>query len=150
MKQISMPIEFTSMTAADYDACMTLWQGMEGMGLSEVDSRDGINAYLNRNPGLSLVARIQGQIIGTVLCGHDGRRGFLHHVAVALAHRKQGIAKAMVERCLARLAAEGIQKCHLFIHKENRNGEWFWRRIGWKERVELMMMSKDSGLPPQV
>jgi ribosomal protein S18 acetylase RimI-like enzyme len=132
------------MTAADYDAVFALWRVTEGMGLSEADSREGIHAYLERNPGLSLVARQGGQIIGAVLCGHDGRRGFLHHLAVALPYRGQGVGRRLVETCLAKLAAVGIQRCHLFVHVDNCAGETFWRRAGWGERAELKVYSRKT------
>ncbi len=139
-----MVIELAEMTAADYDACLTLWRGMEGIGLSDADSRDGIGAFLSRNPGLSVVARLGGEVVGAVLCGHDGRRGYLHHLAVAPPARGRGIARAMVERCLAGLAVAGILKCHIFVHHENHSGERFWRRLGWRERTDLKLMSQET------
>ncbi len=138
-----MDLTIEPMTGSDYDEAYALWQETEGMGLSSADSPSAIAAYLLRNPGLSLVARINGVWIGTVLCGHEGRRGFLHHLAVARGRRGQGIGKGLVDRCLSALAAAGIQKCHIFLHVDNRAGEAFWRHTGWKERTELKMMSHD-------
>jgi len=81
-------------------------------------------------------------VVGTVLCGHDGRRGYIHHLAVAQSHRRRGIGRALVERILSALMAQGIQKCHLFVFGENRQAIAFWERVGFSQRVELVMMSR--------
>src|SRR5580692_3692620 len=92
------------MTIADFDDVTALWQKTEGVGLNESDTREAIAIFLERNPGLSLIARDgRRKIIGAVLCGHDGRRGYLHHLAVASEHRRQGIGKTLVEACLSKL-----------------------------------------------
>jgi putative acetyltransferase len=140
-----MAVEISEMTVADYDEVMALWQSTEGMGLSSADSREGIAAFLARNPGLSLVARQHGRVIAAVLCGHDGRRGYLHHLAVARHARGQGLGRKLVDAGLAKLEAAGIQKCHIFLHIDNEKGEQFWRKIGWKERLDLKIMSRDIG-----
>jgi putative acetyltransferase len=128
----------------DYDAAYVLWRNTEAMGLSEADSRAGITQFLERNPGLSLVAFHESEIVGTVPCGHDGRRGYLHHVAVARSHRQNGIGTKLVDACVANLAAAGIQKCHIFLHRDNTAGEQFWRKIGWQPRRDLKMLSKGT------
>jgi len=130
------------MTIADYDQVYALWQACEGVGLSAADEPQAIRAYLERNPGLSAVALDGGRVVGTVLCGHDGRRGYIHHLAVAQSHRRRGIGRALVERILSALMAQGIQKCHLFVFGENRQAIAFWERVGFSQRVELVMMSR--------
>lgn len=135
------------MNIADYDAVIALWQASEGIGLSGADSREAIARYLARNPGLSQVAwtsvQPTNELVGAVLCGHDGRRGFLHHLAVRSDFRKLGLGRALVERCLQGLAAEKIDKCHLFVFNKNTLGRSFWLRCGWVERSELVIMSTD-------
>ncbi len=126
----------------DFDEVLALWQATPGVGLSDVDSRACIAAYLARNPGLSFVARAEGRLVGAVLCGTDGRRGYLHHLAVHSEFRRQGIGQALVERCLARLKAQGINKCHLFVFAANADGRAFWEHSGWKQRTDLEIMSK--------
>ena len=127
----------------DYEAAYALWSSSEGIGLSEADSRPNIAAYLARNPGSSFVAEADGRLVGAVLCGSDGRRGFLHHLAVAPTARRAGIGKALVEECLAALGRQGLRKCHIFVIAANEEGKKFWTRIGWVERRTLVVMSHD-------
>jgi N-acetylglutamate synthase len=139
----SAPIGICPMIAADYDEVMAFWQSIEGLGLDEdTDSREGIVGYLERNPGLSFVVRREGRIIGAVLCGHDGRRGYLHHLAVAPDCRRQGIGRALVDACLAALGSLGIQKCNIFLLADNQLGKAFWRHNGWNERDDLKVLQK--------
>jgi len=137
----AMPV-ISEMTIADYDEVLALWQATENMGLSEADSRKGVDAYLQRNDGLSLLARQGGRLAGAVLCGHDGRRAYLHHLAVARDFRHRGIGRALVEECLARLAARGIQKCHASVYPGNLAGLEFWNQIGWTCRTDLQLISR--------
>lgn len=130
------------MTIQDYDAVIALWQSADGVGLSDADSREAIGRYLARNPGLSFTAWDGDLLVGAVLCGHDGRRGYVHHLAVRPSHRRKGIGKALATRCLGALAAEGIDKCHLFVFVVNADAIAFWKRVGWTQRVDLDLMSR--------
>ena len=136
-----MFIKIKPMTPDHYDQVLALWQAAEGVGLSEADSRLAITSYLERNAGLSLLAIQNGQIAGAVLCGHDGRRGFIHHLAVRPESRRQGIGRRLVEQCLGGLRSQGIQKCHLFVFRDNQQAIEFWRALGFTGRDELSMMS---------
>ena len=137
-----MNVELREMTIDDYEAVYALWESTEGIGLSNADSKEGIKTFLERNPGLSYVALDGDQLVGAVLCGHDGRRGYIHHLAVAKTHRKRGIGRSLVNRCVFALMQIGIAKCHLFIFEDNQDAVEFWKKIGWSRRVELMMMSQ--------
>jgi N-acetylglutamate synthase len=140
-------MKIQNMSIRDYGDVFALWKTTPGIGLheDEDDSKDGIRRYLKRNPGMSFVARKNGQVIGAVLSGHDGRRGYLHHLAVAGNHRKKGIGKALVERVLSRLKAAGIRKCHIFILTDNAAGQRFWKHMGWKKRMDLYIMTQTIG-----
>jgi N-acetylglutamate synthase len=127
----------------DYEEVISLWRATPGIGLSDADSREAIAAYLARNPGLSFVARDAQRLVGAVLCGSDGRRGYLHHLAVHPDARHQGTGQALVERCLSGLRGVGIHKCHLFVIAGNAAGGAFWQHVGWKLRTDLVIMSKD-------
>jgi putative acetyltransferase len=124
----------------DFDAVIALWRRTEGVGLNESDTRRAITAFLRRNPRLSFVAEQGGRIIGAVLCGHDGRRGYLHHLAVSKRHRRRGIGRLLVNACLAKLRKAGIQKCNIFIFANNAAGMKFWAHTGWSLRTELRLM----------
>jgi len=137
-----MSIELREMTIDDYESVYPVWAGSEGIGLSDADSKEGIKRFLARNPGLSYIALDGDQIVGAALCGHDGRRGYIHHLAVVKSHRKRGIGKSLVSRCVYALMQIGISKCHLFVFDENQDAINFWQKVGWTQRVELMMMSQ--------
>jgi len=124
----------------DFDAVIALWRRTEGVGLNESDTRRANTAYLRRNPKLSFVAEKDGRIIGAVLCGHDGRRGYLHHLAVSKRHRCRGIGRRLVNACLAKLRQAGIPKCNIFIFASNAEGMKFWTSTGWSLRTELRLM----------
>ena len=131
-----------AMTIADYDAVLRLWQDTEGVGLNESDDRENIASFLARNPGLSRVAAGGTEIVGAVLCGHDGRRGYLHHLAVARAYRQRGLGRQLVEACLTGLARHGIMKCNIFLFADNAAGEAFWKHNGWARRPDLQVMQR--------
>jgi N-acetylglutamate synthase len=139
-----MKAKIRKFTLRDFRQATELWRSCDGLGLRESDSRDGLHSFLRRNPGLSFVAEREGWIVGTALCGHDGRRGFIYHLAVAPSARREGIGRALVARCLASLRSVGISKCHIVVYTRNRAGQQFWRQTGWPERTELTLMSKPS------
>jgi ribosomal protein S18 acetylase RimI-like enzyme len=129
------------MTIEDYDASRTLWERSPGVGLSGADTREAVARFLERNPGLSFVAQDGDQLVGTCLAGHDGRRGYIYHLAVAEEHRRQGVGRALTTHCLQALKNAGIQKCHLMVFNTNERAIAFWNRTGWEERVDLTLMS---------
>lgn len=136
-----MPTALRVLQPQDYPAVLSLWQQTEGVGLNESDTPEGIAAFLARNPGLSRVAVTpDGLIVGALLCGHDGRRGYLHHLAVATAHRGQGLGRQLVTACLDGLRSAGIQKCNLFLYAHHDAGRAFWEHLGWHEREDLCVL----------
>jgi N-acetylglutamate synthase len=138
-------IAVSPMTIGDYDAVVALWQATEGIGFDErSDSREGIVSYLGRNPGFSHVARAEGRIVGAVLCGHDGRRGYLHHLAVASQWRRKGIGRQLVDACLAKLTSLDIPKCNIFLFAHNELGAIFWKQIGWNGRPDLKVLQRTT------
>jgi ribosomal protein S18 acetylase RimI-like enzyme len=121
-----------AMDVADYRQVVSLWKRSEGVGLGESDTLDGVTVFLRRNPGLSAVAEAPiGKVIGAVLCGHDGRRGYLHHLAVAAAHRRCGVARRLVQHCFSALASAKISKCNIFVFRESPEATAFWIHNGW-------------------
>lgn len=134
----------SDMTLDHYEDVISLWSDSPGMGLSGADSRENIGLYLQRNPGFSLVARRGEDLAGAVLCGHDGRRGYLHHLAVRESCRRMGLGRELVRRCLEKLGEAGIEKCHLFLVAGNRDGFAFWQATGWQIRNDLIMLSRNT------
>ena len=130
------------MSIEDYAAVLDLWEASDGVGLGDSDTRPAIASYLERNRGLSLVLLVEGAIVGAVLCGHDGRRGYLHHLAVAVAHRSRGHGRSLVDACLDGLRAEGIPKCTIVVYADNTAGEAFWTGNGWADRDDLRVMQR--------
>ena len=131
------------MTIADYDGVYDLWISTPGMGLNTTDdSREGIARYLRRNPATCFVAEEDGRIVGVIIAGHDGRRGFIYHTAVRPECRKQGIATQLVEHAMAALEKEGIHKAALVVFERNALGNAFWERIGFEERTDLVYRNR--------
>jgi len=130
-------------TMEHYDDVYSLWKQCEGIGLSDSDSWENTNVFLLRNPGMSYIARDKGELVGAVLSGHDGRRGYVHHLAVRKDHRQQGLGSQLVEKCLSALKLAGIKKCHIFIFNDNVDGTDFWNAVGWKNRSDISVISKD-------
>jgi putative acetyltransferase len=123
----------SNLTMDDYEQTVAFWRNQPGISLNESDEPEPMRRFLLRNPGMSLIARnASGTVIAAVLCGHDGRRGYLHHLAVDAAHRRQGLGRALVERSLAKLAAAGIPKCNIFLFNDNAEGRRFWEKLGYK------------------
>lgn len=122
----------------DYDEIMDLWLNTPGMGLNPVDdSREGIEKYLRRNPASCFAAVENGKIVGVILSGHDGRRGFIYHLAVHFDYRKRGIGRQLAERAMNVLEAEGISKAALVVFSQNETGNAFWDKIGFTVRSDL-------------
>ncbi len=138
-------LHYRVMRADDFDAALALWRRCEGVGLRDSDSPAGLATYLERNPGLSFVAEREQGIIGSVLAGHDSRRGYLQHLAVAPEHRRQGIGSELLSRCVAALAAAGIGKVHIHVFADNPAGHEFWARRGWLQRDEIQVYSWING-----
>lgn len=133
-----MSWEIVPFLPADIAAARALWEATPGIGLSAADEPAALAAYLARNPGLSRLAREGGTLLGTLLCGHDGRRGLFHHLAVAPAARGRGIGRALARAGIDGLRAAGIGKCYLTVLRTNPEGEAFWRRIGAEERTAAL------------
>ena len=145
-------VDFISMETVELaeehlDKVLEFWQSIEGIGLSNTDSKPSLLKYLDRNPSMSYVVLSDGEIIGTVLCGHDGRRGYIHHLAIAEQHRGEGIGGTLIDLSSQALRKEGIDKCHIFVFSENAAGQDFWRSLNWRERDDVRLFSHDIDFP---
>ena len=138
-------ITLRELSIDDYDEIISLWKRLPGIGLSSADGRPAIEAFLSRNPGMSYVATDGERRIGTILAGHDGRRGYLHHLAVADDYRKQGIGRLLTERAVTSLGEQGIEKCHIFVFRRNRIVSRFWKKLGFELRKDITLRSRQIG-----
>ena len=126
------------MTTEDYDGVFALWNTIKGFAIRSIDdSREGVEVFLKRNPGISVVADYNGKIVGAILCGHDGRRGCLYHVCVHADFRRRGIGKDMVVHCMEELHKEHINKVSLIAFTKNDIGNAFWNSMAWTKREDL-------------
>lgn len=126
------------MTLEDYEEVFCLWKRIKGFAIRSLDdSKDGVTRFLKRNPNTSIVKVLDGRIVGSILCGHDGRRGCFYHVCVDPDYRMRGIGKEMVSFALSALEQEGIGKVNLIAFTDNAAGNAFWKELGWTNRVDL-------------
>jgi N-acetylglutamate synthase len=121
------------MTLNRYDELIAFWKSISGIWVSEDDSYENLKTYFKRNPDTNFIAVHEDKIIGTIKCSHDGRRGYLHHLAVEEEYRNQGIAKTLVEKCIGILRKEGIKQFRLFVLDSNKQAMDFWKRLGFTE-----------------
>ena len=143
-KEEKTMVNIRIMTISDYDGVYHLWINTPGMGLNTADdSREGIEKYLKRNPATSFVAECEGEIVGAIMAGHDGRRGYIYQIAVLPAYRNQGIAKKLVDSAMRTLEREGINKAALVAFKKNETGNAFWEHIEFSEREDLVYRNKN-------
>lgn len=126
----------------DYENACALWNEVEGVEVCEGDSREEIEAYLRRNPGLSRVAEEDGALAGAVLCGHDGRRGLIYHLAVAPRFRGRGVGKRLIDECLRGLKKAGMPRAIILVSRDNSLGQDFWKRNGWED-IDALSMGHD-------
>ena len=131
------------MTIEDYDSVYDLWVNTPGMGLNNMDdSREGIEKYIKRNPTSNFVAECAGEIIGVIIAGHDGRRGYVYHTAVLPDYRKRGIASRLVEHAMDALDKEGINKVALLVFEKNEIGNSFWEKMGFSDRNDIVYRNR--------
>lgn len=127
-----------TMTIEDYNDVYDLWLTIHGFGMRSIDdSYEGVDRFIKRNPQTSVVAVADDKIVGSILCGHDGRRGCFYHVCVKEEYRKHGIGKAMAVECMRRLQAEGVNKVNLLAFKSNEVGNAFWNSTNWTKRDDI-------------
>lgn len=136
-------MQIRKMRIDDYESIYALWLSTPGMGLNDTDdSKDGINKYLLRNPNTCFVAESEDEIIGVILSGHDGRRGVIHHTAVAQEAQRRGVGEALLSAAMNALKEEGIHKVLLVVFEKNQKGNAFWEKQGFAKRTDLVYRNK--------
>ena len=136
-------MQIRKMTIADYDDVYSLWMSCAGMGLNSLDdTKEGIARFLERNPETCFVASVDEGIVGAIMVGADGRRGYINHTAVHPDYRKRGIAKTLVETALSAVENLGINKVALVVFGRNKGGNEFWEKMGFTTREDIIYRNK--------
>jgi ribosomal protein S18 acetylase RimI-like enzyme len=138
-----MEIQTREFRIEDYDASVGLWKRVEGLDVAEGDDRDTIQRFLQRNPGLSRIATDGPKIVGAVLCGHDGRRGYIYHLAVDPEYHGRGLGRRLIDECLTGLKRAGLERANILVANDNPRGREFWRRCGWEDLDGAAPMGRD-------
>ena len=132
-------MEIRLLMLEDYDKVYQLWTSTKGMGMRSLDdSVDGIGKFLKRNPTTNFIAQVEDKIVGVILCGHDGRRGYIYHTAVNSDYRGNGIGKKLVNTVIEALRKEKINKVALVVFDSNDLGNAFWQSLGFDKRNDLV------------
>ena len=132
------------MLISDHEALIQLFSNTPGVTVREADSKESTEKYLDRNPKLNFVAMEGSQLIGCVMCGHDGRRGYLQHLVVSEAFRGNGVGQHLFTKCIDALSLLEIEKTHIFVFKTNDLANDFWSKRGWQLRDDLNMYSYNT------
>lgn len=142
-----MTIDLREFRVSHYADVRRLWESAEGVGLSEGDSHQGVARLLDRNPGLSWIAVDGSDVVGAILCGHDGRRGMIYHLAVATSHRRRGVATRLVQAAFASLHSVGIEQCYAMAYTHNEPATAFWKSLGCVLRADLNLFRTSVSAP---
>ena len=137
-------MKIRQMTIEDYDDIIVLLQETPGVTVRDADSKETTSKYLHHNSGLSFVAAVESKIVGCVMCGHDGRRGYLQHLVVNQDNRKQGIGDKLFMSCIRALKKSDISKNHIFVLKTNDLANNYWSNKDWQLREDINMYSYNS------
>jgi N-acetylglutamate synthase len=138
-----MEIQTREFRIEDYDGAIELWNRVEGLDVAEGDDRETIGRFLGQNPGLSRIAMDGAIIVGAVLCGHDGRRGYVYHLAVDPIYRERGIGRRLIDECLAGLKRVGLKRANILVAEDNPRGREFWKSCGWEDLDGAAPMGRD-------
>jgi ribosomal protein S18 acetylase RimI-like enzyme len=140
---MSETISTRAFSIDDYDGAVELWKRVEGLEIAEGDDRESVAQFIARNPGLSRVATDGSRTVGVALCGHDGRRGHIYHLAVDPAYQGHGLGKRLLDECLEGLRRAGVKRVIILVADDNSRGRGFWRRCGWEDIPGAIAMGID-------
>lgn len=136
-------VQISNFNLSDYDEAISFWSSTDGVTLNESDSLEAITQFLNRNPHLSFILRSDnGEVIGTLLCGHNGRAAQIYHLTVASDMRGQGLGKLLVKKCFMQLEKEKIPRCNIFVYHSNKEGNNFWLNTDWHDPIDWRVLQK--------
>lgn len=131
------------MQIEDYPSVLALWSESVGIGLNPYDdSEERISVFLERNPTSCFVWDEAGEVIGVILSGHDGRRGYIYHAAVRGDRQHEGIGTALLEAALDALRSQGIHKAGMLVMVDNEAGNHYWQERGWEHRKDVFYRNR--------
>ena len=150
MESASCVVELAN--AADIKPMLAFWRSIPGLGVGRGDTESSLNAFLERNPTTCLLLKINGGLMGTVLGGFDGRRGYIYHLAVHPDYQGRGYGKMLLSRVSGQLKDLGAPKIHLFAFGDNHTAEGFYLCQGWEKRCDIQVFSWDisEGIPSEI
>lgn len=134
---MKLPDYLHPLQASDYPRLVELWQAAGWIDVRQTDTAQVYARFLDRNPTGNYGAYAGTRLVGAVLAGHDGWRGYLYHMAVASEHRGRDIGAQLVKAALAALQREGIAKVHCLVKRDNLIAQQFWEACGFELRDEL-------------
>ena len=137
------PITTRDFRIEDYEVAIDLWKRVEGIEIAEGDEKKDVKLFLARNPGLSRVAETADRVVGVSLCGQDGRRGYIYHLAIEPEYQQQGVARQLVNECLSGLRKLGLQRALILVASDNPRAQAFWHRCGWEDVPFASVMGID-------
>ena len=140
---MSDPIVIRQFRISDYDAAFELWTTVEGIEIAEGDEKQDVEGFLARNPNLSRVAEDGGKLVGVALCGEDGRRGYIYHLAVEPGYQQKGLARRLVRECLDALRSRKLKRALILVAADNPGAQAFWQRCGWEDVPGALVMGID-------
>jgi N-acetylglutamate synthase len=129
------------MEPGDYEALSDIWRSFAGTTMTRADLEEGFRLFLARNGAHCFTCENDGRIAGSVMAGHDTRRGYVYHLAVSSGSQSSGLGRALMAAAEKSLADAGIEKIHLFIYTDNP-ARSFYERLGWEYRTDIAVMSK--------
>lgn len=133
-------MKIENFTMESYELVVDLWI-KSGISVGSTDTREELERMLQRNPNLFLIGKINNSVIGVVMGGFDGRRGYVHHLTIDPDYQRRGYGKIIMADLIEKFRKIGVHKIHLFIEKYNKDVVEFYRNLGWEIRDDLIMMS---------
>ena len=131
------------MKIKDYPRLYELWINTPGMGLNSIDDTiEGFTRFLRRNPHTCFCYEEDGMILGAIMAGNDGRRGYIYHTVVDPSYQRRGIGKKLLKEALSALESEGISKVALVVFERNKTGNAFWEEMGFTKREDIIYRNK--------
>jgi len=140
---MKLPVTTREFRISDYETAIDLWKRVEGIEIAEGDAKEEVELFLARNPNLSRVAETNEGIVGVALCGQDGRRGYIYHLAIEPDYQQQGLARQLVTECLSGLGKLGLKRALILVAADNPRAQAFWHRCGWEDVPFASVMGID-------